>query len=218
MLRRAVCWLAVVLALAAPARGSVEIVGSDGSSKLAVGTDGSALVRYGKTTRAVHVASASALTTTTTYSLQVNAGVSLGYKLLGWCVGYTGTTAAAVGLISVNRRSTASSGGTALTVEGTGATAISKMDPGASNFSGAGAATPTLGTLGATLDQQGFTWPFLATGNTTPPPICRWYSEATGMLPPVVAAGTANGISIVVTGGGAGGIADGSITMFIAEE
>lgn len=174
----------------------------------------------GKSARATYAASSSALVTTAAYNLSIESSAGTGFRVLNFCVGYSVATAAAGITISVNRRSTASSGGTTLTAEGTGADSISKMDPSDSNYGGVARRTATLGTIGATLFQAGLTVPELGAGAADPGsggPFCYDFT-AGGAKAPVVASGTANGVSITVTAPGAGGLAFGSINATIVAE
>lgn len=178
-------------------------------------------IAVGKSTRPTFIASSGALVTTAAYSLSIEAGPSLGIKVTRICVGVSNATAAAGVTVTVQRRSTASSGGTALTAEGTGADAVSKLDPGDSNFSGVARRTGTLGTAGPVLDQWGFMVGEVGAGTADVPSLplqCVAYGGPTGEKPIVVQAGTANGISINVSAPGAGGLAFGSISAtFISE-
>lgn len=170
--------------------------------------------------RATYVASSSALVTTAAYSLSIEASASKGFKLASFCVGVTNATAAAGVTITINRRSTASSGGTALTAEGTGADSISKLDPSDANFGGVARRTGTLGTIGATLFQQGFQIGELGAGAADTPsqtPYCRSFGDNESKMP-TVAVGVANGLSILVSSLGAGGLAFGSIAATIIVE
>lgn len=176
-----------------------------------------AQIGEGKSTRSTYIASSSALVTTATYSLSLEAEASRGYRLARFCVGLTNATAAAGVTIAVNRRSTASSGGTAATAEGTGADSVSKLDPNDSNWTGVVRRTGTLGTVGPTLFQVGMQVGEVGAGAADPQgqaPFCYDFGQHGGKLP-IVPAGVANGLSITVTAPGAGGLAFGSISAEI---
>lgn len=164
--------------------------------------------------------SAGGLVTTAAYSLSIeSAATGTGFRLLGWCAGLSNATAAALVTITVQRRTTASTGGTACTAEGTSADcAITKMDPGDANYGGVARSTGTLGTGGAVLDQVGQTIGEIAAGGTAdtpgPAPVCVSYDQDSGKMP-IVASGVANGLSILVSAPGAGGLAAGSISARI---
>jgi hypothetical protein len=174
----------------------------------------------GKADEATYIASSSALVTTALYSQSIEAEAGRGFRVARVCVGVTNATAAAGVTVTINRRSTASSGGTAATAEGTGADSVSKMDPDDSSWSGVVRRTGTLGTIGATLDQWTFQIGELGAGAADPPGPsvqCKNYGQWGAKMLRVLA-GVNNGISISVSSLGAGGLAFGSIsTMFIAE-
>lgn len=174
----------------------------------------------GQSTAASYTCVATGLTTTAAYSMQLDSEASRGFRIKRICVGTTVATAAALQTVTVQRRTTASTGGTAATSEGTASPAVSRHDPGDSTYTGRCAVTPTLGTAGAVLDGWGYTIGELGAGaaDTNSQMIyCRDYSkdETKGLIN---ASGTANGISVNVSSAGAGGLAAGSISItFIAE-
>src|SRR5262245_53012222 len=96
-----------------------------------------------------YVASVSGQATTGAILLSIEAPAASGFRLVGWCVGTTSATAAAGVTVTVQRTTTASSGGTALTAEGTGTTVVSKLNPGHANFPGVARLGGTPGTAGA---------------------------------------------------------------------
>jgi hypothetical protein len=176
----------------------------------------------GASTRPTYIASVSGATTTAAYDLQVESSAGTGFKVARICVSYSlgATAAGTIITTTVSRRTTASSGGTALTNEGTGATAISKLDPSAGSFGGlARGLAATLGSAGATLDQWQFPQTVVAgtTGITQPAIICKDYGIA-GEQQIINPAGVNNGIAVNVSAGGAGSLATGAITMTIISE
>lgn len=194
---------------------------SGSTSDLAkVDTNKNLLVTFGPSTRPTYYATATGLATTALYNMSIEASAGTGFKLAGWCVGVSNATAAALVTVTVQRRTTASTGGTAATAEGTASPAVSKADPADSNFGGIVRITSTLGTAGAVIDGAGFTVGEIGAGAAdpaSPPPFCKFYGDK-GEKMPVVSAGTANGISINVSAPGAGGLASGSIwAVFIVE-
>lgn len=191
-----------------------------GSQCANVNTGGAVETIDGKSTRPTYIASSSALVTTAAYNLSVDAESGRGFKVTRVCVGVTNATAAAGVTVAINRRSTASSGGTAATAEGTGADSVSKFDPADASWAGNVRRTATLGTIGATLDQWSFMVGELAAGTADTPGLpvqCKDYGQW-GTKPIVVLAGTNNGLSVTVTAPGAGGLAFGTVSMqFIGE-
>jgi hypothetical protein len=153
--------------------------------------------------------------------LAIEAPVTAGLKLLRWCANISPATAAAAVNIKLVRTTAASSGGTALTAEGTTTTAVTKMDPSDANFGGVARGAAATITAGAVLDQIGLTSGELGAGVADPPsPIsfCKSYGTAEGEKLPTVAAGVANGIAITITASGAGGLAACALTAtFVVE-
>jgi hypothetical protein len=209
--------LALTLAAALPlaAVAAVEVKGGGSSNVAKVNSDGSLQVNEGASSRVTYIASSSALVTTALYSLSLEAEASRGFKVLQICASISNFTAATAGTVIVRRTTTASSGGQAATSEGTGADAVSRMDPNDSTWTGVVRRTGTLGTLGPTLDQWGFQSGVISSGNMPQQP-CKVYG-LNGEKPPRVLSGVANGLHVTVTGA-AGGLAMGSISVtFIAE-
>lgn len=213
--------LAVLLSTAALAQG-LPLVSGNSSDLMTVNSAKSALVVRGKSTAATYQCVALGLVTTAAYTMQLDAEAARGLRIQRICVGSTVATAAALQTITIQRRTTASSGGTAATAEGTASPAVSKLDQAEAggNYSGRCAVTPTLGTAGAVLDGWGQTVGELGAGAADPggPAVfCKNYGDESGKAI-AVTAGTANGLSVSVSAAGAGGLAAGSITiMFIAE-
>lgn len=213
----------IVLALAilaSPAVADVQVKSGASTDTLTVNTNKAALVSIGIPTRVTYYASAQGLTTTSAYSMAIEAAAGTGFKLVGWCVGVSNATAAALVTVTVQRRTTASSGGTQATAEGTSSPAVSKADPADASFGGVVRITGTLGSAGAVLDGQGFTIGEIAAGTAdVPSPVgfCRTYGLSGEKLP-AVSAGTANGISIFVSAPGSGALASGSISATFIQE
>jgi hypothetical protein len=212
--------LAFLVSTSALAQG-VPIKSGAASDLATVDTNKNLRVTHGASTRATYTCIATGLTTTALYSLQLDAEASRGYKLARVCVGSTAATAAALQTVTIQRRTTASTGGTAATAEGTASPAVSQHVPGTGNWGGRCAVTPTLGTAGAVLDGWGITVPEIGAGTADPAGpdvVCKEYGDTGGDQMFTVASGTANGISVSVGSAGAGGLASGSISMtFIAE-
>jgi hypothetical protein len=209
------------LLVAVSAYASVKMLGSDGSSTASVNTNGALEEVRGKSVRATYSCTATGLTTTSAYTMQLAAGSAKAIRIFKICTGTTSATAAALQTITVQRRTTASSGGTAATAEGTSSPAVSKFDPADSNFSGICTVTPTLGTAGAVLDGWGQMVGELGAGAADPPSLpvfCKSYFDMGYEKPIVIQAGTANGVSVSATAAGSGGLASGSITMMFTEE
>lgn len=173
------------------------------------------IINEGASARPTYIASASGLATTAAFNMNIEAGSVVGYKVSAICVGLSNATAAAAVSVVVQRRTTASTAGTAMTIEGTATPAISKLDPGAASFAGTGRVTATQGTAGPILDQWGYE---VSSGTSSPSfPFCKTYGLNGDQLP-TVAAGVNNGISVSVSAPGAGGLAAGSISMTLIQE
>lgn len=180
----------------------------------------------GASTRSTFSATISGATTTAAYNLQVESPAATGIKIIEVCVGYSQGATAAGTLVTttVSRRTTASSGGTALTNNGTGTTAVTDMSSGAVAYGGLSRGmAATLGTVGATIDQWAFRQSVL--GATTGMEgvadvlVCRQYGSAQGGGKAIeVAAGATNGVSVLVSAGGAGSVAVGSIRITFINE
>lgn len=212
--------LLALLLFPAFTRGDVVIRGSGTSNQAKVNTEGSLQVQEGASTRPTYIAVTSGQATTALFNLSIEAGASQGFKVTQICVGVSQATAAALVTVTVNRRTTASSGGAVVANEATGAEAVSKMDPGDASWAGIVRRTGTLGTIGPTLDAWGFTVGEIGAGTAdgaSQPPYCKVYG-LNGEKPPRVLAGVTNGLSVNVSAIGAGGLASGSISVtFIAE-
>jgi hypothetical protein len=209
--------LALVLCLLPGlALADVSIRSGATSDLASVNTNKALLVNEGASTRTSYIASASGLVTTALFNMSLEAGGVIGFKVSSICVGVSNATASSLVTITLQRRTTASTGGTAMTIEGTATPAISKMDPSAANFSGLGRVTATLGTAGPILDQWGYQGGPVAS-STSQAPFCKVYGLSGAQLP-IVLPGVANGISVNVSAPGAGGLASGSISItFISE-
>lgn len=194
----------------------VPIKSGSSASLAVVDASGNLRTNEGISTRPTYIASTGAVATTAAYSLQVEAGASQGFRVPQICVSISNATAAAAVNVVVRRTTAASTGGTALTSEGTGTTAISKMDPADGSFAGVARSGGTT-TNGATLDQFGFMVGELGAGTADAPStgtFCRVYGLNGEKLPTIVA-GTANGISVNVSAPGAGGLAMGAVSAVV---
>lgn len=214
--------LLVLLPSLALAQGIQLKSGAD-TNLATVDSNKSLRVVSGVSPRPFYIATVAGATTTAAYNLQIEASASLGLKIYRVCVTYSlgATAAGTVITTTVSRRTTASSGGTALTNEGTGTTAVTKTDFSQANFSGlARGLAATLGTAGATLDQWQFPQTVVAgtTGITPISIVCREYGMSGGTQPIIVQAGAANGLAVNVSAGGAGSLAVGSISIYFTQE
>lgn len=176
-------------------------------------------VSEGPSDRPSYKCTATGLVSTAAYNMTVEAGASQGFKLAGWCVGIPNATAAALVTVNVNRRTTASTGGTVAANEATASPSMSKMDLSDGSWPGICRITSTLGTIGPLIDGQGFQIGELGAGAADPhgQVFCKWYGLNEGKMPTVLS-GVTNGISITVTAPGAGALATGSITTFLIAE
>lgn len=187
-----------------------------GSDLATVNSAKSLYVVHGASTLATYSCTMTALVSTALYSMQLDAEAGRGFKVQKICVSANSpATAAAAVTVTVNRRSTASTGGTAATQEGTASPSVSKFDPADGNWTGRCAQTPTLGTIGPLLDGWSQTVGEIGAGAADPSsgtPFCKTYGDKSEKAPSVVS-GTTNGISVSVTASGAGALAAGSITV-----
>ena len=214
-----------LLLLGYPALADVQIKSGASSDTLTVNTQKAALTVQGISTRPTYTASSGALACNAANGIAIESSVGTGFKLVGWCANSMEATAGTGINVVVRRATAASSGGTVLTAEGTGTSAISKHDPADGNFGGAargGALTP--GTAGATLDQVSFiTGELSAPGTSTAPDsvpsytFCKTYGD-NGEKMPTVSAGTANGLSVMLTATGAGSGSFCSVSVTIIAE
>ena len=183
-------------------------------------------VTAGASTRSTFSATISGATTTAAYNLQVESPAATGIKVIEICVGYAQGATAAVTIVTttVSRRTTASSGGTALTNNGTGTTAVTDLSTGSVAYGGlARGMAATLGTAGAVIDQWSFRQSVLGatTGieGVSDTRYCKQYGSAQGGGKAIeVAAGAANGVAVQVSAGGAGSVAVGSIQITFVNE
>lgn len=208
----------VLVPMSAYAQGVPVKSGAD-SNLLTVTANKAALVSTAVSTRPTYIASAGAIACTTANNLIIESAAGVGFKLVSWCVNMSQATAAAAINIVVRRETSASTGGTALTNEGSGTVAISKMDPADANYTGIGKSTGTSGTAGATLDQVGLSISELGAGAADPAGVnfCRTYGLSGEKLP-TVTAGTSNGIVISLTASGAGGLSSCALSATFIQE
>lgn len=212
------------LLIATAALAAVQI--TDGTDVAEIDANKNLRVQLGASTRQTFNATISGATTTAAYNLQIESAAGQGFKVIEICVGYAqgATAAGTIITTTVSRRTTASSGGTALTNNGTGTTAVTDLSGGSVAYGGlARGMAATLGTAGATIDQWSFRQSVL--GATTglegvaDVRICQQYGSAQGGGQAIVVpAGATNGLAVQVSAGGAGSVAVGSIRVtFIAE-
>lgn len=165
--------------------------------------------------RPTYIAAVAGQATTAASTLSLEASATKGFRVVKVCVTSSAATAGAAVTVTIQRRTTASTGGTALTADGTGTTTVSRTDLTDATFPGIARLNGTPGTAGAVVDQFSFVVPEVGTVDAqSPPPQCVVYTDG-GTKPPRVPAGVANGLSINVSSAGAGGLAGGSIRAFI---
>lgn len=211
---RTIALLVALLAVPALAQG-IQLKSGASSDLATVNTAKSLLVVRGASTLATYTCVATGLATTAAYALSLESEVSRGFKIQKVCIGTSAATAAALQTVTIRRTTTASSGGTAVTAEGTGTSGVSKHDPADGNWSGVCRITGTAGTAGALLDGFGWTVPEIGAGTADPggqPVFCKTYGDESEKAPTVLS-GTANGMDVRVTAAGAGGLASGSISI-----
>lgn len=170
---------------------------------------------WGASTRGTFQAVTTGNTAATAHALYIESAAGTGFKLVSWCIGLSNATAASSVNVIINRRTTASTGGTVLTNNGTGNTAITSFD-GVSSYGGIARLDGTAGTLGATIEAHQVQIGIIATGAGGSIPFCKVYGTQ-GEQMPVVPAGVNNGISISVPSLGAGSLATSISAIIIAE-
>lgn len=209
---------AAVLALLPVPLLAQGIVAKSGASSdlLTIDTNKNARTSEGASTRATYIANASGLTAATAHTLAVDAAAGTGFKLAGFCVATSNATAASTIAITVQRRTTATTGGTLCTNNGTGTSCNVTTLGTAGTFGGSSRVDGTLGTAGAVIDQYNYQVGIIATGAGSSPPFCIGY-DLRGVQLPTAAAGTANSIVISVPSFGAGSLAT-SISATLVEE
>lgn len=182
-------------------------------------------VSTGASTRQTFNATISGAVTTAAYNLQVESAAGQGFKVIEICVGYSNgaTAAGTIVTTTVSRRTTASSAGTALTNNGTGTTSVTDLSGASIAYGGlARGMAATLGTVGATVDQWAFRQSVLPATTAVEVPdggVCRQYGSAQGGGQAItVPSGVTNGLSVLVSAGGAGSITIGWIRMTILAE
>lgn len=214
--------LALVPSLAL-AQSGIGVKDNDTTRVTEVDANNNLRVSQGPSTRATYTVSMGAQATTAAMTLSIEAGAAAGQglRLAGFCISTSVATAAAKVDVVIQRRTTASSVGTACVAEGTavGVCNVSKHDPAGANFPGIARNGGTPGTAGAVLWQTGFTVGELGAGAADPngqPTFC--YEFPLGSQAPSVAVGIANGLTINVSAAGAGGLASGAINAIVVVE
>lgn len=212
--------VAIALAIVTLEAQGIRIMSGATSDLVIVDTNKNLRIAPGAGTRPTYVASVSGQVTTAAYIMSIEAGASTGFKLSRFCVAVTPATAAAAITITLQRRTSASSGGTALTAEGTSGLAITKFDPSDGSFPGIARLGGTPGTAGADLGQWAFVTGEIGAGAADPPGLAPWCIQfgQSGDKLPTVAAGTSNGLSINVSASGAGGLTMGAIDAVVIAE
>lgn len=186
---------------------------SGSSTSLATVTTNNALeVVQGESDRASYEVSVANQAVTTTDSIvNLHAGATIGFRVTKICVQPGETTVfgnAGFRLWQLIRRTSAPTAGVTIGTETTtGNNGLAKMDPADANWSGTAMIGGTEGTAGAILD-SGVAYVRLASNTATQasvPDVFQCHQFGTGGdKEPIVAAGTANGVSLMfagVTGG-----------------
>lgn len=140
----------------------------------------------------------------------------LGLTVSRICVGTSVATANAAQTVTVQRRLSRSSGGTALVHEGTG-TDIIHFNGGFDFPDVVGRVGGTPGTAGPIIDQWSWTTGELGAGAADPRGqqfSCRTYGAGRLSLDrPIVLQGSSTGLTVNVSAAGAGGLASGAISI-----
>lgn len=187
-----------------------------GSQCQKVDAKGNAKVAFGESDKVTYRFAGTALTAATAHTVSIEAPATQRVRINEICIGISNATAASAITVIVQRRTTASSAGTAFTNNGTGATAVSAMDPVDGTFAGIVRLDGTPGTAGAIIDSFNIQIGIIATGAGSSTPVCFGYGEY-GNKAPTIAAGVSNGISITVPSMGAGSLATSISGSFIVE-
>lgn len=205
----------IILLLSGTAVAGIQIQSGTTTNTADVNANSALRVTEGRSTRATYIASALAQATTAAITVSLEAPATQTVYVTRICTsGSAATTASAIN-VTVQRRTTASSGGTLLTNEGTGSSVISKLDPADGNYAGVGRLGGTPGTAGAVITGWGYTDSEIAAGTADPDGFfvhCREFGIHGGK-PLTISPGIANGISVDVSSHGAGGLASGSVTI-----
>lgn len=209
-------FIALLLLLPTLAFGSVEIKGNGSTNVARVSTTGALLTNEVASDRPTYNASISGATTSAAWNLTCEGSAAVGLKLTQYCVTVsTGATAAAILTIKLVRTTAASTGGTALTNDGTGTTAVTRASPTASVFPGICRGLAATVTAGPVLDQFMVTVTAAATASAQT--FCRSFGS-NGDQVPASAVGVANGLAVTVSTAGAGSLAVGAATMVVIAE
>jgi hypothetical protein len=210
-------FLALFLILPSLALGAVEIKGVGTTNNAKVNVQGSLRTNEGPSDRATYFATVSGATTTAAWGVTCESGASLGFKVSQYCVTVPAGATAAGGpyVVTLRKTTAASSGGTALTDNGTGATAITRADAASNAFPGVCRGLAQTTTNGATIDQ----WSFMVNAgvNLQPVTYCRTFGMNGDQLP-TAATGTGSGIAVSVAAAGAGALAVGAASMILISE
>jgi hypothetical protein len=209
-------WLVLGLAAVVLADVGINSGASVSANKLFINTFGSARTTAGKSDDASYIVSVTTAFTTVDSMINLEAEASRGFRITKVCIHPGSATAAANILWQLIRTTTASSAGTVITAENTTTNSVTKMDPGDANWSGVARTAATEGTSGAVLDQGNVYANIAATGSseTGLGGECKEYGLVDGKQP-IVAAGTANGVKLMLTGT-AGGVGQAASIHFVA--
>lgn len=164
--------------------------------------------------RATYTASVAGQATTAAIVLSIEASATRQLKITTIKVGASPATAPAAVTVTVQRRTTASSGGTLISNEANG-NSVSRHNPDSPVFPGVVRLGGTPGAAGAIVDQVGFVVGAIASQGLAP--FIIPYGED-GEEPIIIPAGVANGVTINISAAGAGGLADGSISVTMIVE
>lgn len=141
---------------------------------------------------------------TSDMSVSIEAGTRP-FRLTRWCASVSPATATAASVITVRRRTTASSGGTVFTSDGTGSsnTAHAFQIQTDGSLQGVARLGGSVGTAGPTLDQYGMNTGEMGATQLPNIPWCRNYDADSGKAP-LIMPGVNNGISITISSSGSG--------------
>jgi hypothetical protein len=220
MKRTRIVLLLVLIATTALAAVGLQSSSSPAANTAFFNTFSSLRTYIGRSERPTYTCTINGVALTAALSMSLESEVSRGFHIARICWSTSNATAAALQTLTVKRQTAASTGGSVVSAEGTGTSAVSQHVPGTGNWGGICRTGGTAGTAGALLDSAGWTIGEIAAGTADPPgpdANCREYGM-NGTQMPYVPSGVANGVDVRIGAAGAGALSVGTLSItFIAE-